>query len=82
LKGMGIENLHEVLAEQLNSGTTHCQVRVPVNAGDLRAVLFKDAVVLQEQYADNGDSLLEIQIATQHFNYLTKTDLRLQIVKS
>ncbi|MDM8568032.1 GTPase HflX [Thiotrichales bacterium HSG1] len=81
LNGEGIENLYELLAKQLSSGTTHCQVRVPVNAGDLRATLFKNAVVLQELYADNGDSLLEIQMATQSFNCLTKADLRLQLVK-
>ncbi|MDM8564146.1 GTPase HflX [Candidatus Halobeggiatoa sp. HSG11] len=82
LDNIGIGYLYEILAKQLSLGTTHCQVRIPVNAGDLRASLFKDAVVLQEQYTDNGDSLLEIQIATQLFNHLTKTDLRLQLIKS
>jgi GTP-binding protein HflX len=67
------------MAEQLNLGITHCQVRIPVRAGDLRATLFNDAVVLQEQYADNGDSILEIQITTQLLNYLTKTEPRLQL---
>ena len=82
LKDTGIDVLYETLADQLSSDTNHCQVRVPVNAGDLRADLFKNAVILQEQYADNGDSLLEIQIATQHLNFLTKTDSRLQLVKT
>ncbi|MBE9561613.1 MAG: GTPase HflX, partial [Proteobacteria bacterium] len=82
LNDVGIKNLYDVLAKQLSLGTTHCQVRVPVDAGDLRASLFENAVVLQEQHTDNGDSLLEIQIETQHFNHLTKTDSRLQLVKS
>ncbi|HHB93124.1 MAG TPA: GTPase HflX [Thioploca sp.] len=82
LKDTGIDILYEALANQLSSGSTnHCQVRIPVNAGDLRADLFENAVILQEQYADNGDSLLEIQIATRHLNFLTKTDSRLQLVK-
>lgn len=82
LDDLGIDILYEVLVDQLNSGTTYCKVLIPVDAGDLRATLFDHAVVLQEQHADNGDSLLEIQIATQHFNHLTKTDSRLQLVKT
>ncbi len=82
LNDTGTEFLYETLADQLSSGTNHCKVRIPVNAGDLRSDLFENAVILQEQYADNGDSLLEIQIATQHLNFLTKTDSRLQLVKT
>jgi len=55
-------------------------VRVPAQAGDLRAHLFAEATVLHEQYADNGDSLIEIQMPAQLFTQLAETDPRLQLI--
>ena len=78
--GIGIDLLYQVLPEQLNHHKVHHKVRVPVQAGDLRARLFAEAVVLREQIATNGDSLLEIQMSALHFTQLVKTDSRLQLI--
>lgn len=78
--GIGIDLLYQVLSEQLNHHQVHHNVCVPVQAGDLRARLFANAVVLREQYADNGDSLLEIQMPAWHFAQLINTDSRLQLM--
>ena len=78
--GAGIELLYDALAEQLNQDQVHYSVRVPVQASDLRARLFAETTVLGEQYADNGDSLLEIQTSAQHFAQLIKSDSRLQLI--
>jgi len=80
VNGTGIDLLYEVLAEQLSLKKIHQWVRVPVQAGDLRARLFAQALVLQEQYADNGDSLIEIQMPAQHFTQLAQADPRLQSI--
>jgi GTPase len=80
VSGAGIDLLDDVLAKQLNQEIIHKWVRVPTSAGDLRAKLFAKVNVLHEQYADNGDSLLEIQIPAQDLIQLVKTDSRLQII--
>ncbi|EDN65824.1 GTP-binding protein HflX [Beggiatoa sp. PS] len=82
VSGAGIDLLDDVLAKQLNQEIIHIKVRVPTSAGDLRALLFAKVNVLHEQYADNGDSLLEIQIPAQYLIQLTKTDSRLQLIES
>ncbi len=76
--GAGIDLLYDALSEQLNQDKVRRCVRVPVQAGELRARLFAETTVLREQYAENGDSLLEIQISAQHFAQLVKSDPRLQ----
>jgi len=81
VSGAGIDLLYGVLSEQLSHDRVRRRVRVPVSAGDLRARLFAEALVLDEQYADNGDSLLEIQISAQHFTQLVKSDSRLQPIE-
>ncbi|MEK8015958.1 MAG: ribosome rescue GTPase HflX [Candidatus Parabeggiatoa sp.] len=78
VSGVGIDLLYDVLSKQLHQDRIRTTVRVPVEAGDLRARLFEETLVLHEQYADNGDSLLEIQIPAQYFNHLIETDSRLQ----
>ncbi len=78
LSGIGIDLLYEVLLKQLSQERVHCCVRVPTEAGDLRANLFATARVLQEEYAENGDSLLEIEMSAPDFRQLVATDSRLQ----
>ncbi len=81
LSGAGIDLLYEALAEQLSQKRVHYWVRVPVQAGDLRSRLFSEAMVLHEHYASNGDSLLEVDMSTQLFTQLTKTEPRLQLMR-
>jgi GTP-binding protein HflX len=68
--GAGIDLLKQALIEHQN--TVICQVRVPVNAGDVRARLYAEALVLDEKYADNGDSLIEVQISADLLNQIIK----------
>jgi len=79
--GAGIDLLYSALVEQLSQQKVQCWVRVPVEAGDLRARLFTQAIVLQEQYADNGDSLIKMQMPAQYFNQLIESDSRLQQIE-
>jgi len=78
--GAGFDLLYDVLAKQLSQEKVQRWVRVPAQAGDLRAHLFAEATVLHEQYADNGDSLIEIQMPAQLFTQLAETDPRLQLI--
>jgi GTP-binding protein HflX len=80
VSGAGFDLLYEALAKQLSQEKVQRWVRVPAQAGDLRAHLFAEATVLQEQYADNGDSLIEIQMPAQLFTQLAETDPRLQLI--
>ncbi len=80
MSGAGIDLLYDVLAEYLNEDMVHRWVRVPVSAGDLRAHFFTEANVLHEKSADNGDSLMEIQMPAQYFIHLVETDSRLQLI--
>lgn len=78
ISGIGIDLLYEVLIKQLSQERVHCRVRVPAEAGDLRAHLFASTRVLHEEYVENGDSLLEIEMSAQDFKQLVETDPRLQ----
>ncbi len=78
LKGNGIELLYMALTERLEQEMVHQWVRVPVQAGQLRARLFALGTVLREQYADNGDSLLEIQISASYLAHLITAEPALQ----
>jgi len=80
VSGAGFDLLYEALAKQLSQEKVQRWVRVPAQAGDLRAHLFAEATVLQEQYADNGDSLIEIQMPAQLLTQLAETDPRLQLI--
>jgi GTP-binding protein HflX len=81
LTGAGIDLLYVTLSERLNPDLVQRWVRVPVQAGKLRARLFAEAKILHEQYADNGDSLLEIQMSAQRFTQLINTEPRLQPIE-
>ncbi len=78
--GEGINLLYELLSKELTQESMQCWVRIPVNAGDLRARLFNETTILQEQYADNGDSLIEMQLPKKYFNQLAQSDARLQLI--
>ncbi len=76
VSGMGIDLLYEVLLKQLSQERIQCCVRVPTEAGDLRAYLFANTRILHEEYAENGDSLLEIEMSEPDFRHLVETDSR------
>jgi GTP-binding protein HflX len=71
--GAGIDFLTQALTERQDNIT--CQMRVPVNAGDIRARLYAEALVLDEKYADNGDSLIKVQISAELLNNINKRNI-------
>lgn len=80
-QGKGIDLLYTALAQYFDKEMVHYWVKVPVQAGELRARLFTLGMVLQEQYTDNGDSLLEIQMSAVYFNQLIKAEPALQLIQ-
>lgn len=79
-QGNGIDLLYTALAKYFDKTMVHHWVKVPVQAGKLRARLFTLGTVLQEQYTDNGDSLLEIQMSENYFNQLIQAEPALQLI--
>lgn len=78
--GAGIDLLEQTLMTRLCEQQLQIWVRLPLHAQMIRAKLFELAVVLQEQFAENGDSLLEIQVQQRDFSQLQKMEAELQIV--
>jgi GTP-binding protein HflX len=78
--GSGLELLSQTLMARLFEQPLQLWVRLPLHSQLVRAKLFKLAVVLQEQFADNGDSLLEIQIQSRDFSQLQKMESELHII--
>jgi GTP-binding protein HflX len=80
-QGSGIDLLSTILAKYFDKAMVHHWVKVPVQAGELRARLFTLGTVLQEQYTDNGDSLLEIQMSEVYFSQLIQAEPALQLIQ-
>ena len=80
MTGAGLDLLHETLMTRLYEQQLQMWVRLPLHSQITRAKLFELAVVLQEQFAENGDSLLEIQIQNRDFSQLQKMESELQII--
>ncbi len=72
--GEGLELLSGALDERFSADQLHEWLRVPVANGRLRAKLFTLGRVLREQVADNGDLLLEVELARRDFETLQKTE--------
>ena len=71
-ENQGIDLLYSALSKRLNQKIVQQWVRVPVNAGQIRAQLFELGTVLQEKFEDNGDSLLEIRMQLNDFKALSE----------
>ncbi|MEZ5670901.1 MAG: GTPase HflX [Thiotrichaceae bacterium] len=80
MTGAGLELLRQTLMARLFEQSLQIWVRLPLHAQLVRAKLFEIAVVLQEQFADNGDSLLEIQIQNRDLLQLQKMESELHII--
>lgn len=80
MTGVGLELLRQTLMARLFEQSLQIWVRLPLHSQWVRAKLFELAVVLQEQFADNGDSLLEIQIQNKDLLQLQKMESELQII--
>lgn len=77
--GAGVETLKSALLERLNTDSIQCWVRISAQASRLRAQLFEVGVVLSEQFAENGDSLLEVKMQRQQFNQLMIQELAFKL---
>lgn len=79
-QGHGLNLLEIALMEHLHETMVHHWIRIPVKLGQLRAHLFALGAVLHEHYAENGDSLLEIQVKLKYFNQLIANEPSLQLI--
>jgi GTP-binding protein HflX len=59
--GVGIDLLHEAIAERLSRSVQRHRLRLPVTAGAARARLFESGVVVAET-ADEGGWLLTVDL--------------------
>ncbi|MCP4700815.1 MAG: GTPase HflX [Gammaproteobacteria bacterium] len=65
--GMGVDLLADALAEHTGRQTERRQVRIPAQAGRVRARLYELASILNERFEENGDSVLEIEIGPKQW---------------
>ncbi|EIJ41763.1 GTP-binding protein HflX [Beggiatoa alba B18LD] len=79
--GAGIDLLHLALSEQLHETSIQQWVQVSANNGQLRARLYQLSTVLAEEYSENGDSLLKIQLLPKNLTQLLESEKDLQIVE-
>jgi len=82
LTGEGVDLLQAALSHYFNQNRVHQWVRVPVEHGELRARMFASGVVIEERYAENGDSLLNIYVSDQKLIQLFASEPQLQSIKS
>ena len=59
----GLDVLTEVVRGVFRAATVQRRVRLPASAGRLRARLYELGTVVEEQTQDNGDWLMEVEIA-------------------
>ncbi len=71
-EGMGL--LQTALDQRFSADQLHEWIRVPAANGRLRARLFDLGKVLREQVEENGDLLLEVELARRDFEALQKTE--------
>jgi GTP-binding protein HflX len=72
--GEGIDLLLSALDQRFSAEQTHEWVRVPAANGRLRAKLFDLGKVLKERVEENGDLLLEVELARRDLEQLQKTE--------
>ena len=72
--GEGLALLQAALDQRFSVDQLHEWIRVPAANGKLRAKLFNLGNVLKEQVEDNGDMLLEVELARRDFESLQKTE--------
>lgn len=72
--GDGLDLLQTALDQRFSGDQLHEWIRVPAANGRLRAKLFDLGKVLKEQVEENGDLLLEVELARRDFENLQKTE--------
>lgn len=72
--GSGLDLLQTALDQRFSADQLHEWIRVPAANGRLRAKLFDIGKVLKEQVEENGDLLVEVELARRDFENLQKTE--------
>jgi len=72
--GDGLDLLQTALDQRFSADQLHEWIRVPAANGRLRAKLFDIGKVLKEQVEENGDMLVEVELARRDFENLQKTE--------
>jgi GTP-binding protein HflX len=70
--GEGIELLLHALVASLNAATVHLELQLPPAEGALRAALFREADIQQQEYLPSGDLHLTLGIPSINFAQLRK----------
>lgn len=70
VSGEGIDLLIEAIGEILRPDVVHTWLKLPSQAGKLRARLFSMGAVVQEQTEASGDWLIEVNTSRRNFNQL------------
>ncbi len=72
--GSGIELLLEAVAERMRGETVHGWLRLPPEAGRLRARLFSLGVVVDERLNPEGDWLIEVHTSRENLHQLCQRE--------
>jgi len=70
--GVGVDLLHEAIAERLSLLHRRCRIDLPASNGKLRANLYRKSVVKQEVVADDGSFSLELELSPADLGWLEK----------
>jgi GTP-binding protein HflX len=73
LTGKGLSHLVDRIGELLGVSNTPRQVLLPASAGDVRAWLYQQGAVIDEQLAEDGRISLKIRVDTRTLARLEKT---------
>ena len=71
---VGIELLFDALAERLGREIIQHQLKIPPSAGKLRGALYQLNCISQEQYDEQGNCLLNVEMPMREWNRLLKQD--------
>jgi GTP-binding protein HflX len=69
-KNLGMDLLNQVLEEYFHSDLVKTWLSIDAGDGKCRAKVYELAKVIQEQHADNGNSLLEVELEQKNLNIL------------
>lgn len=69
--GEGLDTLLAVVAEQFSQATVRGRLVLPMEAGQLRAELFRCGAVLHEEVSSDGQWLLDVSLSKRSFGQLS-----------
>ncbi len=69
--GEGIDLLIDALSLVFRKDYVHARIRLPVDAGKLRASVYTKTRVKHEEVLDSGETVLDIEMRTADVNWLT-----------